>query len=361
MKSVSVIIPAYKPDQKLIATLNDLVATGFSDILVVDDGSGEPFAPVFEQVKAIPECTLLRHPVNRGKGAALKTAMSFFLDNRPEQAGVVTADADGQHLAADIAAVSRAMLEGGNIVFGVRDFSAANVPAKSRAGNRITIAVFRLFFGMKISDTQTGLRAFPRDLLPEIIQAKGDRYEFETHMIFLMNRLKLALDEVKIATVYIEENKSSHFRVVRDSIRIYSLILKYLLSSIAGAVIDEGVFYLIKLLFGTIAMVWFIPSTFIAAFGARVVSSLVNYLINAKVVFEGKTTKQTLVRYYILAVVQILVSAAVVFLLEHLLSISSAALSTLIKVVVDTVLFFFSFRIQHKWVFNDKKPSKERI
>lgn len=360
MKSVSVIIPAYKPDQKLIATLNDLVAAGFSDILVVDDGSGESFAPVFEQVKAIPECTLLRHPVNRGKGAALKTAMSFFLDNRPEQAGVVTADADGQHLAADIAAVSRAMLEGGNIVFGVRDFSAANVPAKSRAGNRITIAVFRLFFGMKISDTQTGLRAFPRDLLPEIIRAKGDRYEFETHMIFLMNRLKLTLDEVKISTVYIEDNQSSHFRVVRDSIRIYSLILKYLLSSIAGAVIDEGVFYLIKLLFGTIAMVWFIPSTFIAAFGARVVSSLVNYLINAKVVFEGKTNKQTLVRYYILAVAQILVSAAVVFLLEHLLSISSAALSTLIKVVVDTVLFFFSFRIQHKWVFNDRKTSKER-
>ena len=360
MKSVSVIIPAYKPDQKLITTLNDLVAAGFSDILVVDDGSGEAYAPVFEQVKALPECTLLRHPVNRGKGAALKTAMSFFLDNRRSQAGVVTADADGQHLATDIAAVSRAMLEGGNIVFGVRDFSDPIVPAHNKAGNRITVAVFRLFFGMKINDTQTGLRAFPRALLPEIIQAKGDRYEFETQMLFLMNKRKLPFDQVGITAVYIEENQSSHFRVVRDSIRIYSLILKYLLSSVAAAVIDEGVFYLIKLLFGAAAMIWFIPTTFIAAFGARVVSSLVNYLINAKVVFEDKTTRQTLVRYYILAVAQILVSAAAVFLLEHLLSISSAALSTLIKVVVDTVLFFFSFRIQHKWVFNDAKATKER-
>ena len=360
MNSVSVIIPAYKPDQKLIATLHDLVRIGFTDLLVVDDGSGDAFASVFAQAAAIPECTLLRHPVNRGKGAALKTAMAYFLDNRPEQAGVVTADADGQHLATDIAAVSRAMLTGGNIVFGVRDFSASDVPAKSRAGNRITIGVFRLFFGMKISDTQTGLRAFPRTVLPEIMGVKGDRYEFETHMLFLMNKRSLPLDEVGISTVYIEENKSSHFRVVRDSIRIYSLILKYLLSSIIGAVVDEGVFYLIKLLLGAVSMVWFIPGTFIAAFGARVVSSLVNYLINAKVVFEDKTSKQTLVRYYILAVAQILVSAAVVFLLEHLLSISSAALSTLIKVIVDTVLFFFSFRIQHKWVFNDTKNTRER-
>ena len=360
MNSVSVIIPAYKPDQKLIKTLTDLVEIGFSDILVVDDGSGEPYSTVFAQVAAIPQCTLLRHPVNRGKGAALKTAMTYFLDNRPNQAGVVTADADGQHLAEDIAAVARAMQEGGNIVLGVRDFSDPKVPAHNKAGNRITIGVFRLFFGMKLHDTQTGLRAFPRSVLPEIVQAKGDRYEFETEMLFWMKKRKLPFDEVGISTVYIEENQSSHFRVVRDSIRIYSLVLKYLFSSIGAAVIDEGAFYLFKKLFGTAILLNFIPTTFIAAFFARVISSLFNYLINAKVVFEGQTNKQTLIRYYILAVAQILVSAAVVFLFEHLLSISSAFLSTLIKIVVDTVLFFFSFRIQHIWVFNDAATAKER-
>ena len=200
LKRVSVIIPAYKPDEKLIATLNGLVGTGFTDILVVDDGSGEDFAPIFEQVKKISQCTLLRHPVNRGKGAALKTAMTYFMDNRPDQVGVVTADADGQHLPGDIAAVSQAMLAGGNIVLGVRDFSSPNVPPRSKTGNKITIAVFRLFFGMKISDTQTGLRAFPRSVLPELISVDGDRYEFETHMLFHMNRRKMPFDEVRKAT-----------------------------------------------------------------------------------------------------------------------------------------------------------------
>ncbi len=361
MNPVSVIIPAYKPDQKLIKTLSDLVEAGFSDILVVDDGSGEAFSSIFAQVSTLPQCTLLRHPVNRGKGAALKTAMTFFLDNRRSQVGVVTADADGQHLAKDIAAVASAMSESGNIVFGVRNFSDPLVPPRSKAGNKITIGVFRLFFGMKLRDTQTGLRAFPRSFLPEIMGAKGDRYEFETEMFFVIKKHKLPFDEVEITTVYLEDNQSSHFRVVRDSIRIYSLIIKYLFSSVGAAIVDEGAFFLFKKLLGSAALLFgFLPTTFLAAFFARVISSLINYLVNAKVVFDGKTNRQTLLRYYILAVAQILVSAAAVFLFEHLLSVSSAFLSTLIKIVVDTVLFFFSFRIQHIWVFNDTTSPAER-
>ena len=137
MKQVTVIIPAYKPDEKLISTLNDLTVAGFSDILVVDDGSGTEFAPIFDQVKEIPACTLLRHPVNRGKGAALKTAMTYFLDNRPEQAGVVTADADGQHLAKDIAAVSGAMAESGKVVLGVCSALTDFVTNAARLGLRV--------------------------------------------------------------------------------------------------------------------------------------------------------------------------------------------------------------------------------
>lgn len=356
MKSVSVIIPAYKPDEKMLHTLETLIQTGFTDILVVDDGSGEEFSPIFEQVKTIPQCTLLRHPVNRGKGAALKTAMTFFLDNRPEQAGVVTADADGQHLPEDIAATAQAMLHHNTVVLGCRDFSLPHVPSTSRAGNRITIAVFRLFFGMKVSDTQTGLRAFPRDTLPMIMTAKGDRYEFETYMLFLMNQHKIPFNEVKISTVYIEENKSSHFHKVRDSLRIYALIIKYLISSIIATVLDQGIFFLLKLLLGSVASILFIPSTFIAAFAGRIVSSIVNYLINAKVVFEEQTGKTTLIRYYILAMGQILVSACAVFLLENVFSIHSAFICTLVKIIVDILLFFFSFRIQHQWVFKRNAP-----
>ena len=102
MKQITVIIPAYKPDDKMLKTLEELVGAGFDDILVVNDGSDEEFTEIFTAVEKIPQCTLLVHPVNKGKGAALKTAFRYVLDNREDKTCVVTADADGQHLTKDI-------------------------------------------------------------------------------------------------------------------------------------------------------------------------------------------------------------------------------------------------------------------
>lgn len=357
---ISVIIPAYQPDEKMVDTLKGLVTAGFSDILVVNDGSGTDYAHVFEKVAEIEACTILEHPQNRGKGAALKTAFAYFLRNRSDKSCVVTADADGQHLVEDIESVALAALENGKVVLGVRDFSDAKVPARSKAGNRITSVVFRLFFGMKIEDTQTGLRAFPKEYISELLKAEGERYEYETNMLFLMNRRGIPYDQVRIATVYLEENKSSHFRVIHDSIRIYALILKYLLSSVSASVVDELVFYVFKK-FALLAVLP-IPLTFSAAFIARAVSSAMNYWMNANVVFKDNKSKMTVVKYYLLVVVQIVISAVLVFLVEAIMGITSPAASTLIKAVIDTILFFFSFRIQHKWVFNQNKTGgKERM
>lgn len=354
--NVTAIIPAYKPDDKLIETLRELSEVGFSNIIVVDDGSGSEYTEIFAKAETIPGCILLRHDINRGKGAALKTAFSHFAKDPRGAMGVVTADADGQHRTDDICAVSRAMCERAEVVLGVRDFSDPSVPPRSRSGNRITSTVFRLFFGMKISDTQTGLRAIPSRWISEIMKAAGDRYEYETNMLFLMNKRKIPYSEVKIATVYIEENKSSHFRVVRDSILIYSLILKYLFSSIASALTDEVAYFV----FRHVGILGFlpIPNVYASAAGARIISSAVNYAVNSRLVFGEKMRVSTLVKYYILAIVQLVLSATLVFCAEKLFAVNSALLSTIFKTVIDTLLFFVSFRIQHKWVFASKERSE---
>ena len=349
---VSIIIPAYQPDEKLLSTIRELVESGFDDILVVDDGSRESCQKIFEIVEQIKECTLLRHSVNKGKGAALKTAIHYFIKNKKDRAVVVTVDADGQHLVKDIEAVSKAALESKKVIFGVRNFSNPDVPARSKLGNQITATIFRLFFGMKLRDTQTGLRAFPQEYLEEMLVVEGDRYEYETNVLLYMNRLRIPFEQVDITTVYIEENQSSHFHVVRDSLRIYGLILKYLFSSVAASVIDAFVFYILKR--WTFLTFLPIPLTFSATIFARIISSLVNYGINAKHVFKGDTTKETFIKYYLLAAVQLMVSATLVFIVEHILHITSPLLSTVAKAIIDTILFFFSFRIQHKWVFNNK-------
>ena len=352
-KLVSIIIPAYQPDEKVLSTIHGLIEAGFDDILVVDDGSSESCEKIFTAIEATKECTLLRHAVNQGKGAALKTATKYFNESRKDREVVVTVDADGQHLVKDIEAVSNVALETKKVVFGVRDFSSPNVPTKSKLGNNITATVFRLFFGMKLRDTQTGLRAFPKEYLLDMEKVEGDRYEYETNVLLFMNRHRIPFEQVEIETVYIEENKSSHFRAVRDSLRIYGLILKYLFSSASAAIIDTVVFYILK----RWAILSFLPMplTYSATIGARIISSLVNYGINAKHVFKEVATTKTFVKYYILAVVQLLVSATLVFVVEHVLQITSPFLATVAKAVIDTILFFFSFRIQHKWVFNNKK------
>lgn len=346
-KNVPVIVPSYNPDEKLKNTVAGLLSEGFTDVIVIDDGSREDTKSNFpEEGNGV---TVLRHEINRGKGAGLKTAFSYILKNRPDAVGCVTADGDGQHRPEDIAACVEKMLAcPDNVVLGVRDFSLPGVPERSRKGNRITCTVFRLLFGMKLTDTQTGLRAIPRACLEDFLSVRGDRYEYETNMLLEMKRSAIPFSEVGIETVYINENETSHFRPVRDSIRIYGLICAFLLSSILSAVLDIGLFHVFNLLLTSRMSVPF--DYFIAVAGARIISSAVNYTLNRRAVF-GRGDKASVVRYYVLAVAILVISGALGSLLTFLIPESLSWIDTLVKAVIDAVMFLASFRIQHEWVF----------
>ena len=357
LSDITVIIPSYKPDDKLLHTLNGILAAGFDDVIVVDDGGGSEYARFFSEAEKLG-CTVLHHDVNRGKGAALKTAFSFFAEKRTNFAGAVTADADGQHLPGDIAAVAAKMKETGKVVLGSRDFSDPQVPAKSRFGNRSSSLIFRLFIGMKINDTQTGLRAIPREYVRDVMEVKGDRYEYETRMLFLMKQKSIPYLEETISTVYIDDNSSSHFRPVLDSLRIYSMILAFVFSSLFSALADNLFYYICLRLISSPSTA---PSAHLASIViARVLSSLINYTLNAKTVFNGKTDRRTMSRYFILAIAQITVSAVLVWNVKTALRITSPEIQTLVKMLVDTVLFFISFRIQHNWVFQENRRTSQK-
>lgn len=350
---VTVVVPSYQPDEKLCRIVAELENEGFDDIIVINDGSSPDKRAFFPDPKEHPAVTLLEHEVNRGKGAALKTAFEYFLANRPDRVGVVTADGDAQHRAVDIAACSRLMVEKDAPVLGVRNFDLEHVPAKSRMGNKITSTVFLLLCGLKISDTQTGLRAIPASYLGELCQVDGDRYEYETNMLLEMKRLGASWLEQKIETVYIDENQTSHFRPVIDSIRIYALILKFVCSSGISAIVDLLLFYLLKKFLSPVLPV--LPVLIPTAI-ARVVSSATNFTINRKAVFKsGESVARTCLKYYALAIPVLLISAGTVSLLSDTLGVQAPALATLIKLVVDTVLYFINFRIQREWVFAPRR------
>lgn len=359
----SVVIPSYNPDEKLITVIDGLKALGVTDIIVVNDGSREDTLQYFDAVKENSAVTLLCHEVNRGKGAALKTAFRYILENRKGSLGCVTADGDAQHLPKDILACASLLEdESKGVILGVRDFSLPHVPARSKKGNRITSAVFRIFVGMKLSDTQTGLRAIPYNLLDTMCSIAGDRYEYETNMLLEMKKKHISYTEKVIETVYIEENKTSHFNPIRDSWRIYKLILAHfffysissLLCLILEQIIQTTVYAFVhhRLLDYITEIVAFLP--------ARIISSIVNFAINKRLVFSSKASvKTTLIRYYILWFGQAIVTMLLDWLFGSVIfATSSAVVYTIITLIIKTLIAVISFRIQKDWVFDEREKGE---
>ena len=368
LSKISVVLPSLDPDEKLHLVIEGLLEYGFSDIILVNDGSKPENLHYFEdEAAAHPDAIhLLHHEVNKGKGAALKNAFRWFLENRPDGVGVVTVDGDNQHHPEDTKACTLHMMETGKLTLGCRDFTLDHVPARSRFGNHTTSAIFKIFVGMTISDTQTGLRAIPREDLEVLVDVAGDRFEYETNMLLVMKQQGIPFDEVKIRTVYIEENKSSHFRVIHDSWRIYKLILahffRYTLSSLTSAVVDTAAYTLLSVLLG--GLLNGLALTTAAGVGARIISSLLNFYLNKKLVFQSSvSTGKAMARYYMLAVPQMAAQVLLTQGVYALLGIpdSATGLRTLLYVVVMSVLYVVSFMIQQRWVFAAEKKAKEKV
>ncbi len=351
---VTVVLPSLNPDEKLINTVNALLEKGFQDIIIVNDGSDEAHLMPFETLSVHEACTLLVHEKNYGKGHALKTAMHYFLAHRTNSPGIITIDGDGQHHVDDILACAQAMLDRKNeVILGVRDFSGPEVPFKSRFGNNLTKSVFRIFCGIRISDTQTGLRAIPAQYIKAMTEFAGERFEYETNMLLEMKTNNIPFSEVTIQTIYLEENASTHFHPIRDSFKIYKVILKFGISSGLSALIELLAFTLVNMIFDL-----FLPelktelSILIASVVSRVISSLCNYKMNRALVFRSGS-ENSFVRYIMLCIVQLLISATLVSLLTYLFTAKTFG-QTVLKAIVDTALFFISFRIQKNWVFKTK-------
>ena len=364
-KDVAILIPSYQPDGKLPPYVKALREAGFAKIVVVDDGSGDKYTAIFDSLPEPGDDTVhvIRYEPNHGKGYALREGMRYLNDECPACTYVITADSDGQHTVPDTLRMADAMHEDGSgLLLGSRDFSQANVPAKSRMGNRITTAVFHALYGQKVGDTQTGLRGFARALLPRFLQTKGDRYEYEMNQLIDCSIDKIPIRALPIETVYENNNAGSHFHPVRDSWRIYRVILSRFFRFIAASLIcfcvDYGLYLLLNHILRESApslnsYIAFLPVRVIAriavaALLARVVSSVINFFLNQRYVFANRTDgKGAFLRYACTVVVVVAISAWLTTTLHDLLHVSD----NFIKMPVDILLFFLSYYVQRRWVF----------
>ena len=346
-----VLIPSFKPDVRLPQLVELLHARGL-DVLVVDDGSGESYLPHFERCEALG-ARVIRHAVNLGKGRALKTGLNDIQLTCPDGTGVITADADGQHTPEDILKVALALQEHPDmLIVGGRSFSGKHVPWKSRVGNALTRLAYRVATGVRIHDTQTGLRGLPCEALPWMTALQGERYEYEMNMLLKLREYMLPALEIPIDTVYIDQNAASHFRALRDGLRVYGMVLRYMLSGLLSFGADYALYLLGLQVLNRLAAPGFAPFVPAVSYAAaRVCSSLLNYALNKHTVFGGLGGKSAVWRYYLLAAVQMLLGASLTSLLADLTRVPESVA----KLPVDALLFCASFFVQRDFVFRSKK------
>lgn len=333
-----ILIPAYEPDLRLVQLVRDLAGhLPDARVLVVDDGSGPAYRGVF-QVAADAGATILHAPTNGGKGVALRRGFAWASEHAPDEA-VVCADCDGQHAPTDIARVA-ALVEPGTMVLGGRRFTGPGVPLRSRVGNTVSRWLFGAVTGVAVGDTQTGLRAYGNDVLGWLQSVPGDRFEYEFNLLLRATSAGIRIVETPIETIYLDENASSHFSPVRDSLRIYAPLLRFGASSLVGYVIDAVVLVVLVSL-GTPLVA--------AVVGARLSSAVVNFTINRRLVFAHEGSRRdAAVRYATLAAA--LLGANVVLMAAFVTAWGMPLL--LAKVLVEAVLFFVSYGVQNRLVFS---------
>ena len=347
MEDIVVLIPAYKPNTEIMKKFIDELIVKFKNIVIVNDGSGDEFDSFFECFEKL-NIKVLKHDVNMGKGKAIKTGFTYITENYLNITGTITADCDGQHTVEDIEKCAEALRNNKNsLVVGCRDFSEPQTPPRSKFGNNLTKMMFLLFVGIKISDTQSGLRGFSPDLMKKFLKVSGDRYEYETNMLIECKNDGIEIKEVPIQTVYINNNETSHFNPLKDSIIIYKLFIKYVMAAISSFVLDMLIFCFLL----TFSFINNDYNILIYTIIARVISSIYNFITNSKLVFKN-SNKSSIIKYIILAVVQMIVSGLGVSFVAKYLKINVPV----IKLMVDTIIFIVNFIIQREWIF--KKGEK---
>lgn len=340
------LIPSFKPNDTLFTILEEFRCRGV-DRVVVDDGSGLEYRSLFR--RATSDAIVLSYAVNHGKGYALKLGTRYIEEHYPADAVVVTVDADGQHEATDaLRCAQEAGLNPHTMVLGCRSFDDEGVPLRSKLGNKITRLVYGLTSGTWVTDTQTGLRAFTADLISLLADVSGDRYEYEMNVLLACPEHEVSIREVKINTVYEEGNPTSHFRPVRDSLRIYAGILKFAAASFASFIFDFALFGMLAALFAGLGVFGVLMANVLA----RCASAAFNFALNSNVVFHSEEPiAKTAPRYATLAICLLAGNTCVLAALTGVLGMPALAA----KLLVEVTSFTISWLLQNRLVFQLKR------
>ena len=319
-ENIVVLIPVYDPNEEIMDKFLEKLTKRFENIVFINDGCNQKHDKYMKKIaKKYP---VVKHYVNLGKGRGLKNGINYILNNYLDAKVIVTADCDGQHSVKDIKKCGdMALKNADSLILGVRDFSQKLVPARSKFGNVITRNVLYSFVGQRLSDTQTGLRAMSVDIAKKLIDVSGERYEYETNVLIETKAKQIPIKEVVIDTIYINDNETSHFNPIKDSIRVYRLFTSYILFTLLAYVIETIIFAKTY----NINNAFYILPLFLLL--SKIVSSIIKKIFNNHV-----NIKYVLINYLVSVVILSLIETHIIF----------------IKVLIDVIMLIISLLYSRK-------------
>ncbi len=365
MHNITVIIPSYNPDVKLTMFVDELIMSGFSDIVVVDDGSDfsdRKVKTAFEYVEGKKECTLLHHEENMGKGMALKTGFGYCKANRAKDTIVITADDDGQYTGEQMLECieyydnycedTDDMKANRPVLLAPRDFRDTSYAARKRMLSHVSGFVMKYLCSVNVKDVQTGLRFIPYEHLDKLIKVEGNGFDYEINMLVEMKYEKINHIEKQILVEPIAKQYAD-YNPLRDIVKFLGVMVKYAVSSLSATVIDLIAFYLLMLLCSSESVGMSDSlSLLVATIVSRIISATFNCVVNKRTVFKSDMPlKGVIVKFYIFTMFRAVLSYGAVYGLAYLLGSYGANLTVVIKLVVDLILFFVGYDVQKKWIF----------
>lgn len=335
-KKLVILIPSYEPDDKLIKLVDEINFKKL-DIVIVDDGSGIEYKNIFDSCKK--KAHIISYKKNKGKGYALKTGIKYIKNTYKENYVIVTMDCDGQHRINDAIKLYKYVSNSGNTLFLGKRIRGKNTPLRSKLGNIITMLVYKIITHQLIYDTQTGLRAFSDELTDYMLKIEGKRFEYEMNVLLNLKRKGINVKEIEISTIYLENNKGTHFKTIRDSYLIYKDIFKFSCSSIMSFLIDFILYSTLFTLFKNIS---------ISNILARTISATINYNLNRKIVFKNEDNiYKSFTKYVLLCILILFLNTIILNILVKIVIINAF----IAKIITELLLFIFSYFVQKNFIF----------
>lgn len=321
------LVPSYEPDENLPKIVKNLKQNNF-EVIVVNDGSDINYQKYYDEC----DTKIISYPQNRGKGYALKKGLEYIKNNYNNYI-VVTVDSDGQHKIEDVKNICEYVNNNPDTLVIGKRAQTENMPPRSLIGNTITRHIFSLLTGAKIFDTQSGLRAFSEQLIEYMLKTEGERFEYEMNVLLYLRQKNIKYKEIEIKTIYIEGNKKSHFKALRDSERIYRKIAEFKINELLTFFIDLLIFAALIITVNKI-----IPSNIIS----KIISIAIYYILSLKTIIKNKPTIKTIALQLLTLICYITLSTLLILLISNIIN------PYLSKIITEIALFITIQKIKNR-------------